>query len=91
MVVPAQLTRMGGGGLSPVDFACGATSGRVGNSIFDTRFSPAGGLSDFGPVGGAGEFNVDLGWAPPIASFPDVLAPLATDPRSGYVNEYVCA
>ena len=35
--------------------------------------------------------NVDVGWAPPIASFPDVLAPLATDPRSGYVNEYVCA
>jgi ABC-type branched-subunit amino acid transport system substrate-binding protein len=35
--------------------------------------------------------NVDVGWAPPIASFPDVLAPLATDPRSGYLNEYVCA
>ena len=38
----AQLTRVGGGGLSPVDFACGATAGRIGNSIFDTRFSPAG-------------------------------------------------
>lgn len=24
---------------------------------------PVGGLSNFGPVGGAGEFNVDLGWA----------------------------
>jgi branched-chain amino acid transport system substrate-binding protein len=35
--------------------------------------------------------NVDVGWATPIASFPDALAPLATDPRSGYVNEYVCA
>ncbi len=63
MVLPAQLTRVGGGGLSPVDFSCGATAGRIGNSIFDTRFSPAGGLSDFGPVGGGGEFNVDLGWA----------------------------
>ena len=23
----------------------------------------AGGLSTFGPIGGAGEFNIDLGWA----------------------------
>jgi hypothetical protein len=63
MVLPTTLARVGGGGLSPVDFACGTSSGRIGNSIFDVRFDPASGLSNFGPVGGAGEFNVDLGWA----------------------------
>lgn len=63
LAVPTTLARLGGGGLSPVDFACGATAGRVGNSIFDVRFDPASGLSNFGPVGGAGAFNVDLGWA----------------------------
>jgi len=63
LVLPLTLTRVGGGGASPVDFACGNTAGRIGNSIFDVRFDPASGLSNFGPVGGAGEFNVDLGWA----------------------------
>jgi len=60
-VVPTILVRVGGGGASPVDFACGTSAGRIGNSIFDVRFDPASGLSNFGPVGGAGEFNVDLG------------------------------
>ena len=38
-----------------------------------------------------GPVNVDLGMAQPIPTFPDALAALATDPRSGYVNEYLCA
>jgi branched-chain amino acid transport system substrate-binding protein len=38
-----------------------------------------------------GPVNVDLGMAQPIPTFPDALAALATDPRSGYINEYLCA
>lgn len=51
-----------------MDLSCGATSGRIGNSLFNQRFDPAAGLSNFGPVQGVGEFNVELGWAEGPAS-----------------------
>jgi branched-chain amino acid transport system substrate-binding protein len=35
--------------------------------------------------------NVDLAEVGVIRSFPDAVAPLAGGPRSGYVNEYLCA
>jgi branched-chain amino acid transport system substrate-binding protein len=38
-----------------------------------------------------GPVNVDLGFAQAIPAFPDALASLATEPRSGWVNEYLCA
>jgi branched-chain amino acid transport system substrate-binding protein len=38
-----------------------------------------------------GPVNGDLGLAQPISAFPAALASLATEPRSGWVNEYLCA
>jgi branched-chain amino acid transport system substrate-binding protein len=35
--------------------------------------------------------NVDVAQAPSVSTFPSALSPLAADPRSGYLNEYLCA
>jgi branched-chain amino acid transport system substrate-binding protein len=35
--------------------------------------------------------NVDVAQAPNVAAFPGALSPLTADPRSGYLNEYLCA
>jgi branched-chain amino acid transport system substrate-binding protein len=35
--------------------------------------------------------NYDIALAPRVGAFPHALAPLAADPASGYINEYLCA